>query len=68
MKQFIAAVAGSYTKDCGPGSECIVFYSGIDYQGELGNYIPINEGNCFVFSAFTPVFAVANSDGNVINC
>lgn len=64
----VAAAAGSYARDCGPGSECIVFYNGVNCQGELGNYVPTNEGNCFVFSAFTSVFAVANSNGNVINC
>jgi hypothetical protein len=63
-----AAAAGSYAKDCDSFSECIIFYNGLNCQGELGNYVPTNEGNCFVFSAFTSVFAVANSDGNVINC
>lgn len=64
----IAAAASSYAKNCGPGSECVEFFNGVNCDGELGNYVPTNEGNCFVFSAFTSVFAVANSGGNVINC
>jgi hypothetical protein len=64
-----AAAGGSHAKACNPWfGDCVSFYNGINCEGELGNYVPTNGGNCFVFSAFTSIFAVRGSFSNDVNC
>lgn len=54
----IAAAAVSHAEACNPWfGDCVSFYNGINCEGELGNYVPTSGGNCFVFSAFTSIFA-----------
>lgn len=64
----VAAAAGSDARATGSFRSSASFYNGINYRGELGNYVPTQERNCFVFSAFTSVYASVGANGDRIDC